>query len=433
MPRNRYRALGLLAIILAAGLATDACRSTSASRPVAPDTPADDNDEAYKKIKLFTHALLQVRNEYVDAAKIGYTNLVYGAIQGMMDSLDPHSQFMDPDSLRDMKDDTQGEFGGVGIIIGVKEGALTVIAPMEDTPADRAGVLGGDRIVEIDAVKSDKMDLKDAVKHLRGAKGTRVTITVIRAGSKEPIKFTLERDLIKVTSVKGTCMLDEQIGYVRITQFSDPTAKEVEDALQKLHGQHMRALIIDLRNNPGGLLNAAIAVCEKFLAKGSVIVITKGRSTLTNQGAVKANGTGLYTTLPLAILINGGSASAAEIVAGALRDNRRAVLVGELTFGKASVQTILNLDEGALRLTTAHYFTPSEKAIHEKGIEPDIVVPMTPDEWYKVLQKRGRIENPALYSEPATEQVLQAVDRQLERAKDMLHGILIFNARQPAS
>jgi carboxyl-terminal processing protease len=268
------------------------------------------------------------------------------------------------------------------------------------------------------------------VRHLRGAKGTKVIIKIARSGDKEPRSFTLERDQIKVSSIKGTRMLDDKVGYIRITQFTDPTSKDLETALQKLRDQKMQAFILDLRNNPGGLLNAAIGVCEKFLKKGQVIVITKGRSALTNQGPIKALGTGQYLDIPMAILVNGGSASASEIVAGGLRDNRRAVLVGELTFGKASVQSILNLDEGALRLTTAHYYTPSERAIHDKGIEPDIVVPMTPEEMHKALLRRARAESPELYPEPAPEGVTNAVDRQLDRAIDLLHGILVFRTRQ---
>jgi carboxyl-terminal processing protease len=332
-----------------------------------------------------------------------------------------------------MKDDTQGEFGGVGIIIGIKDNALTVIAPIEDTPAYRAGILAGDRIEEINSNKTEGISIGEAVKHLRGAKGSTVVLKVLRPKTNETKEHTIVREQIKIASVKGTRMLNEQIGYIRIVQFNEPTAGAVQAAVEKLLKEKLRGLILDLRNNPGGLLSSAIEVSEKFLPKGALIVATKGRGMLENQPPAKAGGKYHYTDFPLVILVNNGTASAAEIVAGALQDHKRAVLIGEMTFGKGSVQSLLPLDDGAaLRLTTAKYYTPSQRVIHEKGIEPDIVVPMTQDEWQKVLLKRGRIENPEFFAQDKTDpkELANITDRQLDRALDMLKGILIFQARK---
>jgi carboxyl-terminal processing protease len=395
----------------------------------ATNTVDASDEEAYRQILLLTKTMMLIRKNYVDDKKVSYKDLIHSALDGMVDSLDPYSQFMEPTSFQELRDDTSGEFGGIGINVGVKDGLLSVIAPMEDTPAFRAGLLAGDKIIAIDGEKTDGLPMRDAVKKLRGAKGTDVQIKILR--NRDIKDFTLTRELIKVASVKGTRIMEDGIGYVRITQFSEPTPEMLQNALDKLFKQGLRALVLDLRNNPGGLLPTAIAVSEKFLKPNDLIVFTKGRGGRLTQPPAKAGGRVHYTDFPMAILVNGGSASASEIVSGALQDHKRAFLVGEVTFGKGSVQTVIRDDDGtALRLTTAKYYTPSERVIHDKGIEPDIAVPVSAEEWQRVVEKRNVIESPALYADrekPADFD--QIVDRQLERAMDALKGILIFQSR----
>jgi carboxyl-terminal processing protease len=403
--------------------------ATNSPAPAATTTQAEAEAEAYEQIRLFTKAIMLIRHDYVDGSKVSYSNLVTAALSGMLQSLDPYSQYMEPLDYRDLKEDTQGKFGGVGIQVGIKDSLLTVIAPMEDTPAFRAGILSRDKIIEINDERTEKLSMRDIVHKLRGEPGTSVKLKILR--DKEIKEFTLKREIIQVTSVKGARMMEGGIGYVRITEFSEPTARSLRTALEKLASQNMKALVLDLRNNPGGLLTAAIQVSELFLKKGTLIVSTRGRDGVQRQNAY-AGGDLHYPDFPMAILINGGSASAAEIVAGALHDNNRAVLVGETTFGKGSVQNILQIENGsALRLTTARYFTPSGQSIHEKGIEPDIVVPVSPGEWMEVLRKRSFEETPALMTDQEKKTAAEPVpDRPLDRALDMLKGLLIFENRK---
>lgn len=420
--RTVRRCIALVAAALLGG-----CRHCAPQPP--PDSPAD-RDEAYRQIRLLTRAMAQIRRDYVDEEKTDYQTLTYGALRGMLQSLDPHSQFMEPKVYEDMKDDTAGEYGGIGVVIGLRDGGLAVIAPMEDTPGFRAGLLAGDRIMEIDGSKTDGLAIRDAVGKLRGEKGTAVTLKILRPTEKELREFKLTREVIHVSSVKGARILDDGIAYIRIVQFSEPTAKALDEALQKLSTNGMKALVLDLRNNPGGLLTSAIEVSERFLKKGDPIVLTKGRGGVQKQDVARARLARSYTGFPMAILVNEDSASASEIVAGALQDHKRAILVGERTFGKASVQSVFQLDDGsALRLTTAKYYTPSERVIHEKGIEPDIVVPMTPDEWQKAQLSRARAENPGMAAGAGRDDATDAPDRQLERAIDLLKGILVFEHR----
>jgi carboxyl-terminal processing protease len=392
---------------------------------------SSEGEEAYEQIRLFTKALLLIRHDYVDETKIGYSNLMSAAISGMLQSLDPYSQYMEPSDYRDLKEGTLGQFGGIGIQVGMKDNIVTVIAPMEDTPAFRAGILSRDKIVEINDERTDKFSLPDAVHKLRGDPGTPVKLKVLR--EKEIKDFTLIREIIQVTSIKGTRILENGIGYIRITEFSEPTARALRDAIAKLTAQNMQALVLDLRNNPGGLLTSAIQVSDLFLEKGTLIVSTRGRSGKPRQAPAFAGIEPHYTDFPMVVLINGGSASAAEIVAGALHDNNRAVLVGETTFGKGSVQNVLQIENGAaLRLTTARYYTPSGRSIHEKGIEPDIVVPVAAEEWMSVQRKRSLEEAPALLGDQEKQAGFEAItDRPLDRAVDMLKGLLIFQSRQP--
>lgn len=435
-----------LVLFLCAALLS-ACRSTrpvpaSAPQPVViqnagsnlPPTSAEADDIAYQQLRLLARALIHIRKDYVDPSKTEYPALIQGALQGMLQSLDPHSQFLDSELYENIKNDTSGEFGGIGIVLGFKDGILSVIAPMEGTPAFRAGILAGDRIASINGKSTDSLNMHDAIRLLRGPENTPVTLAVTRADEKEPIEFKLVREQIKIASVKGTRMLDRDIGYIRITQFTENTEPELRKALDQLPQKDLRALILDLRNNPGGLLTAAIGVSQIFLKPGLPIVATRGRDPQNDPPPYCSAGSLHLTDFSMAILVNEGSASASEIVAGALQDHHRAILIGSRTYGKASVQSIFPLDEtSALRLTTAHYHTPSDRPIHDIGIPPDISVPVTPGEWQKILQKRARIENPELFTkDPPSEDLAGTVDRPLERALDILHGLLIFNSHGTA-
>lgn len=326
--------------------------------------------ETYEELRPFSEVLNQVQRNYVEETNT--RDVVYGAIRGMLNTLDPHSAFMPPDVYKEMQVDTKGEFGGLGIQIGLKEERLTVIAPIEGTPADRAGIRAGDRIVKIDGASTKDMTLMDAVNKMRGAKGTSVTLTLEREGAASPIDVTLVREIIKIQSAKHK-MLEDGIGYVRLTQFQEQSGKDLVKALDALREQKMQSLILDLRNNPGGLLTAAVEVSEQFLPKGKVVVSIKGRQGKAEE--YTADGDHPILDLPMIVLVNEGSASASEIVAGAMQDWGRAVVVGTTTFGKGSVQTIIPLSDGAaLRLTTAKYYTPKGRSIQNTGIEPTITV-----------------------------------------------------------
>jgi carboxyl-terminal processing protease len=328
-------------------------------------------EDTYDKLKVFTEILSLVQSNYVE--EVNSRDLIYGAVKGMLDTLDPHSAFMPPDAFREMQVETQGTFGGLGIEITVKDRMLTVVAPIDGTPAERAGIQPGDRIVKIEGQPTKDMTLMDAVRKLRGPKGSKVTISILREGSPEPMDIPLVRETIEVHSVRSKD-LGDGIYYVRITSFQEKTSKDLEKALEQAQKAGDAALILDLRNDPGGLLNQAVAVSDMFLDKGQLIVYTQGR--IKNQDlrftADHSNGLPKW---PMVVLVNGGSASASEIVAGALQDWKRAVLIGTKTFGKGSVQTVIPLSDGSgLRLTTAKYFTPRGRSIHGIGITPDIVV-----------------------------------------------------------
>ena len=330
-------------------------------------------DPTYEKLQIFTDVLKRLKENYVE--EVESEELIYGAIQGMLETLDPHSSFLPPDVYKELQVETKGSFGGLGIEITIRDGILTIVSPIEDTPAFIAGLKAGDRIIKINDEPTKKMTLFDAVKRMRGKKGTKVTITIYREGLEEPLDVTITRAVIKIKSVKAK-MLDKNYGYVRITQFQEDTDRELKKALKELDKENqgdMKGLILDLRNNPGGLLDQAVHVADEFLDSGK-IVYTDGR--VKNQKmefyahAQKEN-----RDYPIIVLVNGGSASASEIVAGALQDHQRALILGTTTFGKGSVQTIIPLDDGSgLKLTTAKYFTPSGRVIQAEGIVPDILV-----------------------------------------------------------
>ena len=391
----------------------------------------NDNDNAQASEELFEDALQKIHSEYVDGKDLTYRQLVYSALKGAVSKLDPHSEFLDADSFQELQDDTEGQFGGVGLMVGVKDGQITVIAPMDDTPGSRAGILSGDRIVKVEGKSVDKLSLPDVVKQLRGEPGSTVTLTVERPATGALKNFTLTRAVIQMDMVKDIngqkiFPLDEnKIGYVRITQFGEKTGEELESALDKLKEQGMKGLILDLRWNPGGLLEEAVEVCQKFLPVGQLVVSTEGRHTLEKY---KAHGSGdEVKNVKIVVLANLGSASAAEIVTGCLQDLHRAVVLGEKTFGKGSVQTIFQLADGsALKLTVAKYYTPSHKVIHQHGITPDILVPLTDTEEAAILAKRtpGGLDN---LPEKDRASVLAMRDEQLDRAEDLLKGLIIYD------
>jgi carboxyl-terminal processing protease len=327
--------------------------------------------DAYADLKIFTEVLSYVEANYVEDVKP--QKLVYGAIRGMLRTLDPHSSFMPPDVYREMQVETEGRFGGLGIEITIRDDILTVVSPIEGTPAFRAGIKAGDKIVQVNDETTKDMSLIDAVKKLRGPEGTKVTIGIMREGFTEPKDYTLTRAIIEIKSVRWT-LLQDDIGYVKLRSFQKTSSDELETALQDLEEQNISALILDLRNNPGGLLEQAIAVSDQFLKGGQLIVYTKGRLAGQNMKGFSKNDPA-HLDYPMVVLVNGGSASASEIVAGALQDLDRATIIGTKSFGKGSVQTIIPLSDGSgLRLTTAHYFTPKGQVINGKGITPDIVV-----------------------------------------------------------
>lgn len=352
---------------------------------------AEPYTNAYQAITLFTKVLEEVHRSYVDTNESGYDSLIRHALTGMLQDLDPYSQFLDEESYDDMKDDTAGKFSGVGLVISMKDGLLTVVAPMEDTPAFRAGILSGDIVTEIDGDETREISLSDAVKKMRGDVDTAVKLKTIRPSTHEVKEYEITRAEIEVASVKDAKLIEDSIGYIRVTQFNEPTAADLKAELKNLTDQDMKALVLDLRGNPGGLLTAAAGVAELFLPRGELIVFTKGRDGESPDQRFLSAGTTHYTDFPMVILVNGGSASASEIVSGALQDHKRAVLVGEKTFGKGSVQSILPLEDGAaIKLTTAKYYTPSERVIHEHGIEPDVKVEMNPEDLFKIRMRQAK-------------------------------------------
>ena len=332
-------------------------------------------DEVYKNIEVFIEVLRQVEENYVEPQDP--QELIHGAIKGMVRSLDPHSSFMTKDEYSELMMETKGSFSGIGIEITLKDNILTVVSPIEGTPADKAGMKSGDMIIKIEDESTKDMTMMDAVKRIRGPKGSKVNLTVAREGETKPLEFSITRDVIPLKSVRSY-LLTPEIGYVRVSTFQSKTTTDLASALEKLEkDRELKGLILDMRNNPGGLLRQAEEVSDLFLDSG-VIVSTKGRISSQDRKTMASMGE-KPRDYPIIALVNGGSASAAEIVAGALQDNKRALILGSRTFGKGSVQTILPMSDGnALRLTTARYYTPSGKSIQLSGITPDIELAYVP-------------------------------------------------------
>ncbi len=379
--RNKFQQLGLIAIGALLGVLVSLNLSAVAQRDLAAPLPIEE-------LRAFTEVFGRVKSDYVEPVED--KKLITEAINGMLTGLDPHSAYLDQEAFRELQVGTQGEFGGLGIEVGMEDGFVKVVSPIDDSPASRAGLKAGDLIVKLDDTSVKGMTLSDAVKRMRGKPDTQITLTIVRKGETKPIVVTITRAIIKIQSVKST-MLEPGYAYFRVTQFQEHTGEILARSIDRLFketGVPMKGIVLDLRNDPGGLLNGAVAVSAAFLPKGSLVVYTDGRTEDSKmrlsatpehylRGRLKQDYIGglpeTVKTVPMVVLVNGGSASASEIVAGALQDHKRAVIMGQRTFGKGSVQTILPLGNNtAIKLTTARYYTPNGRSIQAKGIEPDI-------------------------------------------------------------
>ncbi len=397
---------------------------------------AQNSDSVYEDLRTFTEVFATIKKNYVD--EVNPRELIRSAIKGMVNSLDPHSAYLTPEAYKEFQTETKGEFGGIGIQIGIKDGILTVIAPIEDTPAWKAGIKAGDKILKIDGQSTKDMNINDAVSKMRGPKGKPVTLTIQRDEWKEPKDITIVRDIIRIKSVKFK-MIDKEIGYLKIVQFQESTAQDVSNALKNLKYSGMQSLILDLRNNPGGLLQSAVDISEQFLPPRHLVVSIKGKSGEKMEYYTE-NLRPSYTDIPMIVLVNQGSASASEIVAGALQDWGRALIIGVQTFGKGSVQSLIPLSDGsALKLTTAKYYTPKGRSIHAVGIMPDIVVKLESKngkEFPVIREKeleqhlKGEKVEP---QEKAPHEVEEKDDTQLQRAIEILKSWKIIEKLKKAA
>lgn len=393
----------------------------------------ESKDDLYSQLELLTDAITLVRSEYVE--DVESKDLIYGALKGMLSALDPYSQFMDPDTYNEIKVETEGVFGGLGIEISIKDDLLTIISPLDDTPAFRAGLKAGDRIVKINDESTKDITLIEAVKKMRGKPGTSVTLTILRDKEKKLLERTITRAIIKIKSIKDVKLLEDKIGYIKLVEFQENSPGELEKSLGELEKEGMDSLILDLRNNPGGLLNVAVEVTDAFLSPDKMIVSTKGR--LNNQSLeFKSKSRHKHLDFPMVVLVNGGSASGSEIVAGAIQDHKRGIILGTKTFGKGSVQTVIPLRDGsALRLTTSKYFTPSGRSIHDLGITPDVVVELEEAKAEKTensvdvfekIEKEEKKPKDKAESRVDLEQKIEEYDSQLVRAIDLIKGIKVY-------
>lgn len=402
-------------------------------------------DNIYEQVELFADAVSALRNDYVE--DVDSKKMIYGAMKGMLSSLDDYSQFMEPDEYKEIQVETKGEFGGIGVEISMRDGILTVVTPLAGTPAEAAGIKPGDKIVKIDGTTTKKLTIDEAVKKMRGKPGTPIVLTIWR--DKKVFDITVKRDTIKVRSLKRSEIIEDKIGYIKLIEFQENTAKDLDAALDKLKSQGMDSLILDLRNNPGGLLDGAIEVSERLLPKDMVIVSIKTRDPKKSE-VFKSGGKYYRGEFPLIILVNEGSASASEIVAGAIKDNKRGIVAGAKTFGKASVQTVIPMSDGSgLRFTTALYLTPSGKLIKDEGIVPDVPIAREAaakhkkaeaeeifdeiEEDEKDREDKARPKDEAKGAEKAKESVSEKIDlskdNQLESAVNLMKAIKIYKAR----
>ena len=376
-------------------------------------------DQGYKMLRRFTSVLKLIRKNYVDETKIGYEDLVMGALGGMLTSLDRFSSYIDPDEYEKMKEETEGQFGGIGIVISVKDEMLTVVAPMEGSPGMEAGIVANDQIIKVSGQNTASLSLDQAVGLIKGEPGTTVEITIHRPSTGDTMTFSVERAVIELKTVKDAQIIEPNVGYIRITQFNEKTAASLDTEIKSLSKEGMTSLVLDLRNNPGGLLTSAIEVSSLFIPRRQLIVFTEGRQEARKQEFKSLSGS-KYLDFPIVILINEGSASAAEIVAGCLQDYGRSLIVGEKSFGKGSVQSIIEIDGGsAIRLTTAKYYTPSKKIIHEHGIDPDFVVDISDEDSQKLTLQRSRVEG--IFE--GNDEKDDLVDAQLQKATELVKGL----------
>ncbi|MGA3007098.1 MAG: S41 family peptidase [Opitutaceae bacterium] len=412
-------------LTIAAGLVLGVALTLAAGR-LALAWSLFPNRDVERATDYYGNVLKLVHENYVDAGKADAGRLTQTALRGMMASLDPHSEFLSADDFDDLEEEMNGDFGGIGVEIEIVQGKVMVIAPIAGTPGARAGIMHGDQIMRVDGQPFDRPNIDKVVARLRGKPKTKVTVSLFRASTQKSFDVTLVREAIKVDSVRRVRLLPGGIGYLQLTEFSDNTADEFDKALDKLLHDGATSLIIDLRDNPGGLLDAAVAVLNPFFKKDELMVYTQGRLP-NDRDEYRAEGDGEPLTLPVAVLINSGSASAAEIVAGALRDTNRAVIVGERSFGKGSVQSIFKLKQGeGLRLTTARYYTPSGVTINEHGVSPQIavVLPTEEDEEIQLQDEREDITDPKEFKERFGFAPIE--DRQLQAAIDALRGVQAF-------
>jgi carboxyl-terminal processing protease len=437
-PFMRYALILLLGVFVGVGITLE--RAVQAERTTGKQSS---QPLPIEELRTFTEVFSRIKADYVEPVED--KKLLHDAIQGMLAGLDPHSSFLDPEGFKEMRVGTEGEFGGLGIEVTMEDGFVKVVSPIEDTPAARAGLKTGDLIIRLDNKAVKGMSLNDAVKQMRGKPGSDITLTVVREGSPKPLVFTLARAVIKVQSVKHR-MLENGFGYVRITQFQANTGDGLKDALTKLKLQNkgnLTGLVLDLRNNPGGVLNAAVAVSDAFLTSG-LIVYTEGR-VADAELKFSATPADLINGAPMVVLVNGGSASASEIVAGALQDHKRAVIMGTKTFGKGSVQTILPMSGGAaLKITTARYYTPSGRSIQATGILPDVVTEEAKvtkrekgaEDSLKEADLTGHLENKVKDNAavkkagPSVKLDTAGEDYQLQEALNLLKGISIFRTQR---
>lgn len=427
-----FKRLLTTTVVCGLSLSAFAQNESSASKPQATPPALEQDPLPLDDLRLFTLIFDHIRRSYVDP--VSDQELLENAIKGMLQELDPHSDYLDASHFTSLKESTQGEFSGVGIEIGSDKGYIKVITPIDDTPAERAGLQAGDLIIELDGQSIRGLSISEAAKRMRGTKGTSITFTVIRQGVDKAIDITVVRDTIKTRSVRSR-IIEDDFGYVRISQFQTSTGSDFIAAINKLRKKNanLKGLVLDLRNNPGGVLQASVEVVDALLDEG-LIVYTEGR--LNNNSQAFSATTGDITQgLPIVVLINGGSASAAEIVSGALQDHNRAIIMGTRSFGKGSVQTILPVGEAkGIKLTTARYFTPNGRSIQAKGIEPDVIIKratitqLGEERRVKEADLEGHIGNGSKDSiQTAEAQERDTSDNQLFEAINMLRGLAIFN------
>ncbi|NBS06652.1 MAG: S41 family peptidase [Verrucomicrobia bacterium] len=425
------RVLAWVVGVLAISVSVQLCKAAEVTKT---NLPAQSEEGRYRSALLFASVVELIRDEYLELEKTDYDKMTYAALRGLLSSLDPHSQFLDPEHYKMIRTETEGQFGGLGISVGMMENQLTVNVPIEGGPGFRAGLLPGDRIIKIEGKGTQKLTLGESIRLLRGRPGVPVQLTIYRPGDGKTIELSVVREMIQVPTLQDTKLVSgvssqgEKIGYLRITQFGEKTATEFDSAIGQLEKEGATALILDLRDNPGGLVDAAVEVVSRFVPGGTLVVATEGRKAGAGRQEYLSRAVKLRVRWPTIVLVNGNTASAAEIVAGALQDLGLAVIMGETTFGKGSVQTVQRVDPSVIpdvgvRLTTAHYTTPSRRKIHGVGIEPDVIARLTRSEEQAIFQKRS----PGL--KKANEEVLEVNDEPLDRAIDLLRGWKVVKRR----